>query len=149
MLTGATDADTLDVACDDGRPTPAPHPMRGTLKPTPRPGEMFGRTYHTSSSAGGRFRGMPRISEAFFWISRMVCACSSRRRSRAFSLRSCSFSTATSSRALLYAQYTTRISEGELSHSILARRSMYLQWLDYIMVRGSPLCLRLLTSMRK
>ena len=35
---------------------------------------------------------MPRISEAIFWISRIICACSRRRRNRAFSLRSCSFS---------------------------------------------------------
>ena len=71
-------------------------PARGS-QPNSR-GEMFGHTYHTSSSAGGGFRGMPRISEAFFWISSMVCACSNRRRNLAFSLRSCSFSTATSSR---------------------------------------------------
>lgn len=35
---GATDLDTLDVACDDNIPRHAPHPMPGTWKPTQQSG---------------------------------------------------------------------------------------------------------------
>ena len=66
------------------------HPDRGR--------QLFDRRAHASSPLAGRFRGMPRISEAFFWISRIAWACSRRPRRRAFSLRKRSLSLATGSR---------------------------------------------------
>ena len=91
--TGARHEGHIAMVYAHGRPMHAPHPTPDTPPPT-RPSGPFGRTYHTSSSPGGGFSGMARISEVFFWISRIVFACSSRRRNRAFSFRSCSNSTA-------------------------------------------------------
>ncbi len=63
---GATDPDTLDLACDDGIRTRAPHPMPGMLKPTPH--SERGVRQHVSYVVVGRRRvqGDPQDLGGFF-----------------------------------------------------------------------------------
>ena len=75
-----------------------PHPTPGTPEPSQRWEPTFPRPLSFVVGVRRRVQGDPQQLGGFFCISRIVSACSSRCRRRAFSLRSCSFSTVTGSR---------------------------------------------------